>query len=166
MRAAVCHGAGESLVIEELELRPPEGREVRVRLQASGICHSDIHLLRGEWGDLDKPIVAGHEGVGIVEAVGDEAARVGVGDRVIVSLISSCGACRCCARGWLHLCESSPSRPRLTASDGSEVVAGFNAATFAEETVVHESQVAPIGDELRPWRAWRQVSCGASTLPT
>jgi len=149
-------------VIEDLILREPVGREVRVRLQASGICHSDIHVLRGEWGHFDKPEVAGHEGVGIVDAVGAEATRVSEGDRVIVSLIASCGACPCCSRGWLHMCESRPGGPRLRTSDGQEVTAGFSAATFAEATVVHESQVAPIGDAV-PDSAAGLLACAVIT---
>ncbi|MAF12477.1 zinc-binding dehydrogenase [Candidatus Poribacteria bacterium] len=149
MRAAVCRGPEEALVIEDLDLRAPESREVRVRLQASGICHSDVHLIQGEWGDLDKPVVAGHEGVGIVDAVGELATRAVAGDRVIVSLIASCGTCRACARGWLHLCQGRPKyAPRLRRPNGDEVACGFDSATFAEATVVHESQVVPIGDAV------------------
>jgi len=86
MKAAVCRTFGEPLRIEEVEIDSPQAGEVKVRMAAVGICHSDIHLIRGDWGGR-LPLIAGHEGAGIVDAVGSGVTTAKTGDRVVVSLL-------------------------------------------------------------------------------
>ena len=95
MKAAVCYEYGKPLVIEELELDPPQRGEVQVRLAATAICHSDVHLIRGEWATdaSGLPVVVGHECSGIVEEIGEGVTIVKPGDHVVMSLLRSCGRC-------------------------------------------------------------------------
>ena len=103
MRAAVCRAFGAPLEIEDLELDSPESGEVRVRVAACAICHSDVALVDGAWGG-SLPAVYGHEVAGVVQDVGPHVS-VNPGDRVVVSLLRSCGRCFFCRRGESHLCE-------------------------------------------------------------
>ena len=98
MQAAVFTGANRPLELETLEVDEPRAGEVRVRMLASGICHSDLHVVEGEWPE-DPPIVLGHEGFGEVEAVGDAVAGVAAGDRVVLSWYAPCGDVRPLSRG-------------------------------------------------------------------
>ena len=88
MRAAVCRAFGAPLTIEELQLAPPRGSEIRVRIGACAICHSDVLLLQGAWGG-NLPAVFGHEAAGIVEEVGPHVSSLEPGDHVVVTLIRS-----------------------------------------------------------------------------
>ena len=92
MKAAVCYEFGKPLVIEEIDLDPPQKGEVKVRVAATAICHSDLHLIRGEWGGK-TPVVAGHEAAGFVEEIGEDVTEVRPGDHVVVSLLRSCARC-------------------------------------------------------------------------
>src|SRR5690349_5778839 len=104
MRAAVCRAFGAPFGIEEVGLRAPGAEEVRVRLAACAICHSDIMLWRGAWGG-DLPAVYGHEAAGVVEEVGPGIRAVRPGDLVVVTLVRACGRCALCLRGEPALCE-------------------------------------------------------------
>jgi len=106
VRGAVCREFSAPLTVEELELDPPERGEARVRVAACAICHSDIAFAEGAWGGK-LPAVYGHEAAGVVEEVGPEVTAVRPGDRVVVSLLRSCGRCFFCAQGEPHLCEGS-----------------------------------------------------------
>ena len=90
MRAAVCYEPGEPLIIEDIDIDPPHLGEVKVRLVATVICHSDIHALHGDWNGK-FPVVVGHEAAGIVEEVGENVSLTTPGDSVVVSLLRSCG---------------------------------------------------------------------------
>ena len=150
MKAAVCRAFGAPLEIEELRLDPPEAGEVRVRVAACAICHSDIHFAEGAWGG-DLPAVPGHEAAGVVEEVGPGVTRGRPGDRVVVSLLRSCGRCFFCLRGESHLCEAElpiDRGGRLRMPDGALVHQAMRTAAFAEEVVVHESQLAAIPSTL------------------
>src|SRR4051794_39900880 len=98
MKAAVCYAFDKPLVVEEVEIDPPQRGEIKVKLAATAICHSDVHLIRGEWGG-DLPVVAGHESAGIVAEVGEGVTTVKPGDHVVVSLLRSCGRCFYCTTG-------------------------------------------------------------------
>jgi S-(hydroxymethyl)glutathione dehydrogenase / alcohol dehydrogenase len=105
MKAAVCYGFGEPLVVEEVEIDLPQAGEVKVRLAATAICHSDVHLIRGDWGGK-LPVVAGHESAGVVEEVGANVTSPQPGDTVVISLLRSCGRCEYCTTGLPHMCKA------------------------------------------------------------
>lgn len=102
--AAVFRGPGKRLTIETLQLAAPSAGEVLVRVIASGICHSDLHVVNGEW-SAPAPLVLGHEGAGIVEAIGDGVTGVEPGDHVILSWMPYCRRCRFCLAGRPNLCQ-------------------------------------------------------------
>jgi S-(hydroxymethyl)glutathione dehydrogenase / alcohol dehydrogenase len=150
VRAAVCRDFGEPLLIEELLLDDLQKGEVRVRVAACAICHTDVSLVDGAWGG-GLPAVYGHEASGLVESVGPEVGSVSEGDRVVISLLRSCGHCYFCDRGEQHLCEHefpADRRSMLRTVDGEPVAHGLHTAAFAEEVVVDQSQVAVVPDSL------------------
>jgi S-(hydroxymethyl)glutathione dehydrogenase/alcohol dehydrogenase len=164
MKAAVCYTFGQPLVVEEIEIDLPQREEVKVRLAATAICHSDVHLIRGEWGG-DVPVVAGHEAAGVVESVGDNVILAQPGDRVVVSLLRSCGRCFYCANGAAHMCEGTfalAHESRLRNQQGVPIHHGINTAAFAEYAIVHQSQLVRIPDELPLDRA-ALLACGVIT---
>jgi len=107
MKAAVVRAFGEPLVIEERPDPEPGPGQVRIRVEASGLCHTDIHAAHGDWPvKPEPPFVPGHEGVGLVEKLGDGVTHVSVGDRVAVPWLGkACGRCEHCLSGWETLCE-------------------------------------------------------------
>ncbi|OIJ68678.1 zinc-dependent alcohol dehydrogenase [Streptomyces mangrovisoli] len=107
MKAAVVRAFGEPLVIEERPDPEPGPGQVRVRVEASGLCHTDIHAAHGDWPvKPSPPFVPGHEGVGIVEALGDDVTHLEIGQRVAVPWLGyACGRCEHCRSGWETLCE-------------------------------------------------------------
>jgi S-(hydroxymethyl)glutathione dehydrogenase/alcohol dehydrogenase len=163
MKAAVCTGFGEALVVEELTVRPPSAGEVQVRIAACAICHSDVAFMQGAW-EGDLPAVYGHEAAGIVEEVGPGVTGLSAGDRVVVTLISSCGACRRCAEGRPALCERPPvtSGPVLTRQGGETVHQAMRTGAFAEYVTVHHSQLVPIEGGIGP-EAASLLACGVLT---
>ena len=164
MRAAVCYEFGKPLVIEEVRLDPPETGEVRVRIAAIGICHSDIHLIRGEWGG-SVPVIAGHEASGIVDEVGPDVTLVKPGDRVVVTLLRSCGRCRHCLAGSPYACPTRfpiDDASRFHTLDGQPIKHGLDTAAFAEYTVVDQSQLAVI-PKFVPLDLASLLACGVIT---
>jgi S-(hydroxymethyl)glutathione dehydrogenase/alcohol dehydrogenase len=151
MRAAVLDQPGEPLVVEALELAGPEADELLVRLEASGVCHSDLHVRDGEW-PRETPIVLGHEGAGIVEAVGPGVDPARIGERVALTWYYPCLRCRECQAGRQWLCRDSGSlrhrqpdgTTRLRRADGREVLANLAIGTFAERTVVPATAAVPM----------------------
>src|SRR2546430_7306198 len=103
-RTAVIYAPGEPIRVEEVELDPPKDHEVLVRMVAAGICHSDYHIISGELPSY-LPLALGHEGAGIVEAVGAGVTNCKPGDHVVLSFIPSCGTCRYCTSGHSNLCD-------------------------------------------------------------
>jgi Zn-dependent alcohol dehydrogenase len=164
MKAAVCYAFGQPLVVEELDIDPPQPGEVKVRLAACGICHSDLHLIRGEWGG-GLPVVAGHEGAGIVEVIGEGVTLVRPGDHVIVSLLRSCGRCFYCQTGAPYMCAGTfplDTGGRLRNKRGEPLRHGFRTAAFAEFAIVDQSQVVPVPDDL-PLELAALLACGVIT---
>lgn len=151
MRAAVLDRPGEPLVVEALELAGPEAGELLVRIEASGVCHSDLHVRDGEW-PRETPIVLGHEGAGLVEAVGLGVDPARIGERVALTWYYPCLRCRECQAGRQWLCRDSGSlrhrqpdgTTRLRRTDGQEVLANLAIGTFAERTVVPASAAVPM----------------------
>ena len=164
MLAAVCYEHGQPLVVEDVDLDPPKRGEVRVRIGAVAICHSDVHLIRGEWSG-SVPVIAGHEAAGVVEAVGDDVGLVRPGDHVVVSLLRSCGRCFFCQRGEPFLCEGTfalRSETRLHTRNGKSIIQGISTAAFAEQVVVDQSQLVPVPDDL-PFDRAALLACGVIT---
>ena len=146
MRAAVLHQVGEPLEVVDVVLRPVGPGDVRVRISATGVCHSDLSLADGTLPQA-VPAVLGHEAAGVVVECGAAVTGVGAGDHVIVSWIAPCHACFWCHRGQPELCERGMDHafgPPHGTWDGRPVAAALGTATFAEETVVPASAVVPV----------------------
>jgi len=164
LKAAVCNTFGQPLDIEEVELDAPRSGEVRVRLAATAICHSDVHLMRGDWAGT-PPLLGGHEAAGVIEEVGPDVTLAKVGDRVVVSLLRSCGRCFHCASGASHNCDAVfalDTQSRIRNARGEAVQQGIKVGAFAEATIVDQSQVVRIPDELPLDRA-ALLGCGVIT---
>ena len=167
MKAAVCYEHGKPLVVEDVTLDPPKSGEVKVRLAAVAICHSDVHLVRGDWVNwgADPPVVAGHEAAGIVEMVGDGVTLVAPGDPVVVSLVRSCGRCFYCTTGSPYMCEGKfalASETRIHNQQGQPLKQGISTGAFAEYVVVDQSQAVTIPVEMLLDRACL-LACGVIT---
>jgi S-(hydroxymethyl)glutathione dehydrogenase / alcohol dehydrogenase len=151
-RAAVLGAVGLPVEIRELELIEPREGEVRVRMLASGVCHSDLHVRDGEW-DRPTPIVMGHEGAGIVEAVGPGVDTPRVGDLVALAWLIPCGVCRWCRRGVVWACPDSPSYHH-SLLDGTTAFRGVRSycaiATMASHSVVPAAAAIPVPPETNP----------------
>jgi S-(hydroxymethyl)glutathione dehydrogenase / alcohol dehydrogenase len=164
MKAAVCREFRKPLAIEEITLAAPRAGEVKVRIAACAICHSDLMAIDGAWGG-DLPAVFGHEAAGVVEEVGAGVARFAPGDHVVVTLLRSCGECHLCGRGEPQLCETRlplDEHSPLCAHDGSSIRQGLRTGAFAEQVVVHASQIAVIPPGV-PLASASLLACGVIT---
>ena len=140
-----------------------------MRLRASGVCGSDLHVADGDW-SVEGPLVLGHEGAGIVEEVGPDVRDVRVGDRVVLSWFAPCRRCRNCAGGRAWLCENTKALENtlpdgttsFVSSDGEPVAAFLGLGTFAEATVVPESAAIKIPDEV-PFPVAALIGCAVTT---
>ena len=164
-RGVVYAEAGSRPAVEELTLDPPGAREVQVRVEASGLCHTDVHVVEnGGWG-MPLPILLGHEGAGVIEEVGTEVTTVAPGDRVVIAWRAPCGdSCPACRRGDPRRCSNNlRGRRRIhRAADGSLLTPVLRCGTFADRTIVHEACAVPIPDEL-PIEQACLLACGFST---
>jgi S-(hydroxymethyl)glutathione dehydrogenase/alcohol dehydrogenase len=165
MKAAVCRAFGQALTIEEVDLAPPGPGEVRVKVAACAICHSDILYADGAWGGA-LPAVYGHEAAGIVEEVGTGVTHLRPGDHAVVTLIRFCGHCPACSRGAQVRCETSfplDARSPLTVrGTGERLVHGLRTGAFAEQVVVEASQAVAIPRDVPLDRA-ALLACGVLT---
>jgi NDMA-dependent alcohol dehydrogenase len=164
MKAAICYDLGKPLIVEEVTLESPHRGEVKVRLAATAICHSDIHLIRGEWGGT-TPVIAGHESSGVVEEVGEGVTHIKPGDRVVVSLLRSCGRCDYCLTGSPHLCDCTfalSTENRIHDSQGHAIKQGISVGGFAEYVIVDQSQLVPVPDDMNLETA-ALLACGVIT---
>ena len=146
MKAAVMRALREPLAIEDIQIGTPGPREVVVRTAATGVCHSDLHVLDGSLPN-PVPIVLGHEPAGVVEAVGSAVAHVAPGDHVIGCLSAFCGSCEYCVGGRPNLCEGEatmrrPGEPPRLAKDGEPIAQFVHLSAFAERMLVHENALA------------------------
>ncbi len=162
-RAAVCHAFSEPLAVEDVALDAPGPDEVRVRVTACAICHSDVAYADGAWGGR-LPAVFGHEACGVVVASGVGAA-LAEGDRVVISLVRSCGGCARCREGAPALCAArfrlddvSPIR----LADGRRAAQGMRCGALADEAVVHASQAVPVPDDV-PDTSACLIACAVMT---
>lgn len=170
MRAAVVHTVNQ-IAVETVTLDPPHANEVLVRMRAAGICHSDLHTMQGQMRAM-PPLVLGHEGAGVVEAVGAAVTSVKPGDRVLINWMPVCRQCAACTGGMPSQCEQMPltvykallpdGTMRLHAADGSFLKHYLSAATLAEFTVVTEAGVIPIPDGV-PFDVAAIIGCAVVT---
>lgn len=164
MRAAVCHEFGAPLTVEEILIDAPQEGEVAVKLDACAICHSDVHLIRGEWGGT-VPVVAGHEAAGTVSGIGARVSRAEPGDRVVVSLLRACGHCFYCTLGRPYNCEGEfalDSETRLHGKNGTPIAQGIYTGGFADYVLVDQSQIVVIPEEV-PMDHACLLACGVIT---
>ena len=163
MRAAVCRAFGQPLVIEALTLAPPGPGEVAVAVEACAVCHSDIAYAAGAWGGA-LPAVYGHEAAGRVTAVGAGVRGFAAGDRVLVTLIRSCGTCLACAGGAPTSCDHAwdAAETPLRDAGGAPVAQGMKTGAFAEAVVVDASQLVHLPDDL-PAELACLLACGVIT---
>ncbi|MGC4978725.1 Zn-dependent alcohol dehydrogenase [Streptomyces sp. DT199] len=148
VRAAVLPAIGSPLEITGIDLPDPGPGQVRVRLAAAGVCHSDLSLSDGTM-RVPVPAVLGHEGAGTVVAVGEGVGHVSPGDGVVLNWAPSCGACHACSLGEVWLCANALSGAAdvyARTTEGTDLHPGLNVAAFAEETVVSASCVLPVPD--------------------
>jgi S-(hydroxymethyl)glutathione dehydrogenase/alcohol dehydrogenase len=168
MSAAVFRKVHEPLTIEPVELDKPWGREVLVRTVATGVCHSDLHVVDGVGRfPLDRPFVLGHEGAGIVEAVGADVTAVRVGDHVVACLSGFCGTCPQCLSGHPNVCtggivaRNEAAAPRV--SQNGQPFRTFAAiGSYAECMLLHENSLVRIDPDIPLDRA-ALVGCGVLT---
>ena len=166
MKAAILREVGAPLEIEDVQLDALGAREVRVRTVASGVCHSDLHVIEGD-NPWELPLVLGHEPAGIVEAIGAEVRAVKVGDRVVACSSAFCGSCAFCATGRTFLCggmatlraEGEPSRLQQR---GKPVGQFAYLSSFAEEMLLHENSLVVVREEMPLDRA-SLLGCGVLT---
>ncbi|MFI6653172.1 alcohol dehydrogenase AdhP [Streptomyces sp. NPDC050529] len=153
MRAAVVRSFTEPLVIEDRPVPTPAGHQVLVRMEASGLCHTDIHAARGDWPvKPSPPFVPGHEGIGVIEAAGDQVSHLAVGDRVAIPWLGeACGHCDHCVSGWETLCLAQQNSGYSV--DGSH----------AEYALAHGTYVVPVPDGIEPLDAAPLTCAGVTT---
>jgi S-(hydroxymethyl)glutathione dehydrogenase/alcohol dehydrogenase len=167
IRAAVLREFARPLIVEELDLDPPKEGEVLVRMAASGVCHSDLHVAQGIH-PTALPVVLGHEGAGVVEQVGPGVAGLDPGDHVLLTWLPYCGHCRQCARGWPNRCENTGWYD-ATMEDGTcrfhsggSPVHHYNTSSFAECSVVPARTAIKV-DRSLPLTELALMGCGVMT---
>ena len=153
VKAAEREQFGAPLVIRDIDLAPTAAGEVRVKVAAVGVCHSDINLFEGMRPTLPLPAVLGHEVSGIVAEVGAGVTRLRPGDRVVGTLAPFCGHCGECVSGRSVLCgdthvKQAPGKARRLTLGGRHVSQLYNLSAFAEEILVHESALVKIRDDM------------------
>ena len=151
MKAAVCREFGKPWTIEDIQLAPPGPREIRVKIKACAICHSDISYADGIWGG-ELPAVFGHEASGTILETGNEVTEFSIGDPVIVTLLRHCGSCFFCSSGEAPLCDSHfplYDQSPISTLGGETLLQGLRTGAFAEEVVVDVSQAASIPKTCR-----------------
>lgn len=182
-RAGVLWGTDQQWQIEEVSIDPPRAGEVLVHWKVAGLCHSDEHMVTGDMVpppealammgiDSMFPIIGGHEGAGIVEAVGPGVTSVKPGDHVSASFIPSCGRCRYCSTGRQNLCDNgrgtlgggmiTDGTHRHFVGDAAPVGLMAKVGTFSEHAVVSEDSIIKVDDDL-PLECVALVSCGVAT---
>ncbi|MFQ1906597.1 S-(hydroxymethyl)glutathione dehydrogenase/class III alcohol dehydrogenase [Aeromonas veronii] len=170
-KAAVAWGPGQPLSIEEVEVMPPQAGEVRVRIVATGVCHTDAFTLSGEDPEGVFPCILGHEGGGIVESVGEGVTSVKVGDHVIPLYTPECGECKFCKSGKTNLCQKiratqgkglMPDGTTRFSKDGQPIYHYMGTSTFSEYTVLPEISIAKV-DPAAPLEEVCLLGCGVTT---
>jgi S-(hydroxymethyl)glutathione dehydrogenase/alcohol dehydrogenase len=169
MRAAVLYEVGKPMAIEEVTLGDPRPGEARVRIMGTGACHSDYHVIKGEWA-APLPIVLGHEASGVVEQVGEGVTGARPGDHVVLSFYPCCGECAYCTTGRPNLCNRWRHVPSYGMLDGTSRLARgeqtinmfARMSSFAEEAIVPQQCLVPIRTEV-PLAKAALVGCAVMT---
>ncbi|WP_310596616.1 S-(hydroxymethyl)glutathione dehydrogenase/class III alcohol dehydrogenase [Aeromonas aquatica] len=170
-KAAIAWGPGQPLSIEEVEVMPPQAGEVRVRIKATGVCHTDAFTLSGEDPEGVFPCILGHEGGGIVESIGEGVTSVKVGDHVIPLYTPECGECKFCKSGKTNLCQKiratqgkglMPDGTTRFSKDGQPIYHYMGTSTFSEYTVLPEISIAKV-DPAAPLEEVCLLGCGVTT---
>jgi S-(hydroxymethyl)mycothiol dehydrogenase len=151
-----------SFGVEPIALEPPGPGEVVVRIDATGVCHSDLHVIESGH-HHPMPVLLGHEGAGVVERVGEGVAQVRPGQRVVLGWRTPCGSCRWCLRGEPRLCRT-PARAaeRMRTTDGAVLTGAFGLGTFATRVVVPAVSAIPVPGDLPPEQACL-LACAVAT---
>jgi len=171
VKAAVFDGSGQPVRVTEVELAPPGAGEVEVAIAAAGVCHTDLHIVLGEW-EHPVPVVLGHEGSGVVAAVGPGVTGLSPGDHVVLSWVPACGRCRYCRRGRPAQCQlaaevvapggvlhDGTSRLRI---GGEPAYHYLGVSSFAERAVVPESGAIRVRQDA-PLELAALVGCAVAT---
>ncbi len=160
---AVVERPGAAIRVEPIVIDDPGPREVLVRIAARGVCHSDVWAIEhGNWG-APWPMLLGHEGAGVVEAVGADVTSVRPGDRIVITWAVPCGRCRQCLRDAPRRCAHELHQPpRMRRSNGDVLTGVLHCGTLSTHSMVTEPQVVPMPDELSLTRACL-LGCGVST---
>jgi S-(hydroxymethyl)mycothiol dehydrogenase len=162
-KGVIARRPNEPGVVEEFNVPAPGPGEARVKILASGVCHTDLSAKNGVFGTDYFPFLLGHEGSGIVESVGEGVTNVKEGDYVILAWRAPCGSCRFCAVGQPHLCAASlNATQKMTMSDGVVLTPILGIGTFCTHTLVHAKQCVPIPDGLPP-EQMSLIGCGVMT---
>ncbi|XP_026852469.2 alcohol dehydrogenase class-3 [Electrophorus electricus] len=170
-KAAVAWEAGKPLSVEEVEVAPPKAHEVRVKIHATGVCHTDAHTLSGTDPEGVFPVILGHEGAGTVESVGEGVTKFKTGDTVILLYIPQCGECKFCKNPKTNLCQKirvtqgqglMPDQTSRFTCKGKPIFHFMGTSTFSEYTVVAEISLAKV-DEKAPLDKVCLLGCGIST---
>ena len=166
MKAAVFHGVGQAMTIEDVQIEKPKRREVLIRTRVAGLCHSDLHFIEGKY-PAPVPTILGHESSGIVEAVGEDVTHVKPGDSVVTCLSVFCGHCEYCVTGHLSICANTdvkmpPGASRRLQWKGQHLNQFLNLSSFAEQMLVHENAVVKVRPDM-PLDLAALLGCGVLT---
>ena len=157
------------LGLQEVEVRAPRAGEVEIEVRAAGVCHSDLHVVSGDW-PAERPLVLGHEAAGVVRTVGNGVTAVRPGDHVVLSWFAPCRRCRRCAAGQAWLCTGTKaventlpdgSTP-ITGADGGQLWPYLGLGAFTDRVVVPESAAIKVPDEL-PFTVGALLGCSVTT---
>jgi S-(hydroxymethyl)glutathione dehydrogenase/alcohol dehydrogenase len=167
MRAALLQNTGDEklVIVDDIEVDPPEAGEVTVKIEATGVCHSDLHAMEGAL-PQQAPFIPGHEGAGVISAVGEGVTDLAVGDHVVVAWSPPCGSCNnCVERKQPHLCVmiqfTIAGVPRFT-RNGERVYGMAGTGTFAEYLTLPQEAAVKIDDDI-PFEIASLIGCGVST---
>jgi S-(hydroxymethyl)glutathione dehydrogenase/alcohol dehydrogenase len=161
-KAAVARNEGSPLTIENVTLRAPRSNEVLIEMKASGLCHTDLSIMQGSF-PFPLPAILGHEGAGIVKALGPDVTRVKEGDHVILNNLIHCGECKACRQGKVTGCvlrAQLDSAPFEWNGEPLRTLSGI--ASFAQHTIIREEQVTVIPHDV-PFASAAVVPCGVMT---
>ena len=159
VRGVIARAKGQPVTVETIVVPDPGPGEVLVKVQACGVCHTDLHYREGGIGD-DFPYLLGHEAAGIVDAVGPDVTNVVPGDFVVINWRAVCGNCRACRRGRPWYCFSTHNATqKMTLTDGTELSPALGIGAFAEKTVVAAGQATKVDPRARP-EAAGLIGCG------